>query len=64
MKSIWVNVERCVACKTCEIVCALNRSSLSRKLPDALYEAIPPLSQGKSGTGRSSKRLSYPVPLL
>ena len=45
MKSIWVNVERCVACKTCEIVCALNRSSSSRKLPDALYEAIPPLSR-------------------
>lgn len=42
MKSIFVNTERCVACKTCEVACALNRSSLTRKLPEALYEAIPP----------------------
>lgn len=45
MKSIFVNVERCVACKTCEIACALNRSSLSRQLPDAIYEAVSPLSR-------------------
>jgi NAD-dependent dihydropyrimidine dehydrogenase PreA subunit len=43
MKSIWVNVESCVVCKTCEIVRALNRSSLSRKLTDAFYEIVPPL---------------------
>lgn len=42
MKSIFVNTERCVACKTCEVACALNRSSLTRKLPEALYEAVPP----------------------
>jgi carbon-monoxide dehydrogenase iron sulfur subunit len=43
MKSIWVNFERCVACNACEIACALNRSSLSKKFPDAIYEAVAPL---------------------
>ncbi len=43
MKSIFVNTERCVACHTCEIACALHRSSLSRKLPDAIWEDVPPL---------------------
>ncbi len=43
MKFIWVDIERCVSCKTCEIVCAVNRSSLSRRLPEALYEAVAPL---------------------
>ena len=35
----------CVACKTCEVTCALNRSSLSRRLPEALYEEVPPQSR-------------------
>ena len=43
MKSIFVNPERCTACRTCEIACAVNRSSLSRRLPEAIYEAVPPL---------------------
>jgi carbon-monoxide dehydrogenase iron sulfur subunit len=43
MKLIWVDVERCVACKTCEIACALNRASLSKRLPEAIYEAVAPL---------------------
>jgi carbon-monoxide dehydrogenase iron sulfur subunit len=43
MKYIFVNPERCVACRTCEVVCALNRSSLSRKLPEAIYETPSPL---------------------
>lgn len=52
MKSIFVNVERCVACKTCEIACALNRSSLSRQLPEAIYETVSPLARVRvSSTG-------------
>ncbi len=52
MKSIFVNVERCVACRTCEIACALNRSSLSRQLPEAIYETVSPLSRVRvSSTG-------------
>ena len=45
MKSIFVNPERCVACKTCEISCALSRSSLTQQLPEAIYETVPPLSR-------------------
>lgn len=45
MKSIFVNKERCVACKTCEISCALNRSSLSKQLPEAIYERVAPMSR-------------------
>jgi carbon-monoxide dehydrogenase iron sulfur subunit len=45
MKSIFVKTDRCVGCKTCEIACALNRSSLSRRLPEAIYEAVAPLSR-------------------
>jgi anaerobic carbon-monoxide dehydrogenase iron sulfur subunit len=45
MKSIFVNSERCVACKSCEIACALNRSSLNKRLPEAIYEAPSPLSR-------------------
>jgi anaerobic carbon-monoxide dehydrogenase iron sulfur subunit len=54
MKSIYVNMDRCTACKTCEIACSLNRSSLSKRLPEAIYEEIAPLSRvrvGEAGTG-------------
>jgi carbon-monoxide dehydrogenase iron sulfur subunit len=43
MKSIVVNPERCVACRTCEIACAVTRSSLSKELPGAMREEISPL---------------------
>jgi carbon-monoxide dehydrogenase iron sulfur subunit len=43
MKSIFVNPERCVACRTCEIACAVSRSSLTKELPAAIYEEILPL---------------------
>lgn len=45
MKSILVNPERCTGCRSCEIACAVNRSSVSRKLPEAIYESVPPLSR-------------------
>jgi carbon-monoxide dehydrogenase iron sulfur subunit len=45
MRSIFVNSERCVACRTCEVICALNRSSLSRQLPEAIYETVAPMSR-------------------
>jgi Fe-S-cluster-containing hydrogenase component 2 len=38
MKSILVNAGRCVACKSCAIACALNRSSLTKRLPEAIFE--------------------------
>jgi NAD-dependent dihydropyrimidine dehydrogenase PreA subunit len=45
MKAIFVNSERCVACKSCEVACALNRSSVSKRLPDAIYETPSPLAR-------------------
>ncbi|HSR11006.1 MAG TPA: 4Fe-4S dicluster domain-containing protein [Thermodesulfobacteriota bacterium] len=45
MKSIFVEVEKCTGCKSCEIACALNRSSLSRRLPDAIDEKPSPLAR-------------------
>lgn len=45
MRSIFVNSERCVACKSCEIACALNRSSLNKRLPEAIYESPSPLAR-------------------
>ncbi len=45
MQSLCVNVERCVACRSCELACALHRSSLSQRLPEAIYETPSPLSR-------------------
>jgi anaerobic carbon-monoxide dehydrogenase iron sulfur subunit len=59
MKTIFVNPERCVACRTCEIACAVNRSSLSRKLPEAIYEAVPPLPRVRVEPGATEK--GFPV---
>ena len=42
-KEIFVRIDRCLACKTCEIQCALKRSSLSQRLPEAIYEKPLPL---------------------
>ena len=47
MKSIFVNMDRCVACKTCEISCALNRSSVEGRFPEAIYEEVQPMPRVK-----------------
>jgi len=54
MKSIFVDPGRCVACKSCEIACALHRSSLCQRLPEAILEQPAPLARlrvEESGTG-------------
>lgn len=38
MKRIWVESERCMGCKTCEIACAVGRGSFSRTLMGAVKE--------------------------
>jgi carbon-monoxide dehydrogenase iron sulfur subunit len=52
MKTIFVDLERCTACKSCEIACALQRSSLSKRFPDALYEPVSPVFRVSETTGR------------
>jgi carbon-monoxide dehydrogenase iron sulfur subunit len=54
MKAIFVRPSRCVACKSCEIACAVNRSSLSKRLPEAILESPAPLARVRvedTGTG-------------
>jgi carbon-monoxide dehydrogenase iron sulfur subunit len=45
MNGDFVNSERCVACRSREVACALNRSSLSKRLPEAIYETLSPLAR-------------------
>ena len=53
MESIFMNAERCMALKAGGIICALNRSSLSRQLPEAIYETVQPLPRVRvASTGR------------
>jgi carbon-monoxide dehydrogenase iron sulfur subunit len=41
MKEVYVNVSRCLGCKSCEIACAVAHSA-SRSLLQAVFEAVPP----------------------
>jgi carbon-monoxide dehydrogenase iron sulfur subunit len=45
METILVVKERCTACRSCEVACALSRSSLSKTLPEAIYEEVPPMAR-------------------
>jgi carbon-monoxide dehydrogenase iron sulfur subunit len=45
MQSLVVRLERCVACKSCEIACALHRGSLAKRLPEAMFETPAPLAR-------------------
>jgi len=45
MKFIFINVDHCVSCRSCEINCALNRSSLLRQLLHAIYEELSPIAR-------------------
>jgi carbon-monoxide dehydrogenase iron sulfur subunit len=41
MKEVFVDIERCTACKACEIACAVEHSD-SRTLFGAVFESPPP----------------------
>jgi len=41
-KRIYVDQSRCLGCKTCELRCAVERSSLNKSLSDAVQEQILP----------------------
>ncbi len=41
MKEVYVNVNRCMGCKSCEIACAVAHSQ-SQSLMGAVFEAVPP----------------------
>ncbi len=58
MKRIWVDGEKCLGCKSCELACAVERNSVSKTLAGAVREAIKPAARVAVGgeTGRA-----YPV---
>jgi carbon-monoxide dehydrogenase iron sulfur subunit len=43
MKRIWVDKDKCVGCKTCEIQCAVERQSVSKTLTGAVRENPRPV---------------------
>ena len=43
MKRIWVDGEKCLGCKSCELACAVERNSVSKTLAGAIREAIRPM---------------------
>ncbi len=45
MKRIWVDREKCLGCKTCELQCAVERNSVTKKLFDAVRENPKPVAR-------------------
>ncbi len=41
MKTVFVNPERCIGCKQCQIACAVEHSQ-SKDLYQAVFEPVPP----------------------
>jgi len=42
MKRIWVDRDKCLGCKSCELSCAVMRDSVSKTLFGALRESVRP----------------------
>ena len=55
MKKIWIDREKCMGCKSCELQCAIERDSVSQTLLGAIQETPRPISRvGVFGnTGKS-----------
>jgi len=43
MRRIWVDKDKCVGCKTCELQCAVERQSVSKTLAGAVREEPKPV---------------------
>ena len=43
MKRIWVDIDKCLGCKTCELQCAIERNSISKTLTGAVLEDPKPI---------------------
>jgi carbon-monoxide dehydrogenase iron sulfur subunit len=58
MKRVWVDKDRCLGCKTCELQCAVERNSVSRTLVGAVQESPKPIA--RVGVFGASGR-SFPI---
>jgi carbon-monoxide dehydrogenase iron sulfur subunit len=45
MKRVWVDREKCLGCKTCELQCAVERNSESKRLTEAAREDPKPAAR-------------------
>ncbi len=45
MKRVWVDRDKCLGCKTCELQCAVERNSASRTLAGAILEDPKPVAR-------------------
>jgi len=45
MKRVWVDREKCLGCKTCELQCAVERNSVSKRLSGAVLEDPKPVTR-------------------
>jgi carbon-monoxide dehydrogenase iron sulfur subunit len=59
MDRIWVDKDKCLGCKSCELACAVERDSVSKALISAVAETPKPIARvGVFGpTGNS-----FPIP--
>jgi anaerobic carbon-monoxide dehydrogenase iron sulfur subunit len=45
MKRVWVDRDKCLGCKSCELQCAVERNSVSKKLAGAILEDPKPVAR-------------------
>lgn len=45
MKRVWVDSQKCLGCKTCELQCAVERNSIAKTLAGAVRERPKPLAR-------------------
>jgi anaerobic carbon-monoxide dehydrogenase iron sulfur subunit len=54
MKRVWVDQDKCLGCKTCELQCAVERGSVAKTLAGAVQEDPKPVARvgvfGQSGS--------------
>jgi anaerobic carbon-monoxide dehydrogenase iron sulfur subunit len=58
LPEIVVDPRRCMACRSCEMACAINRDSVARTLAGAIREEITPTPRV---TVQGNERISMPV---
>lgn len=54
MRQVWVDSQKCLGCKSCELACAVERNSVTKNLAGAVLESPKPMPRvgvyGPSGS--------------